>query len=30
MKESRPDPYIKAAVDDVIKYINELPAEGWI
>lgn len=29
-KESRPHPYIKAAVDDGIKYINELPAEGWI
>jgi hypothetical protein len=29
-KDSRPHPYIKAAVDDGIKYINELPAEGWI
>jgi len=29
-KKSRPDPYIRSAVDDGIKYINELPAEGWI
>jgi hypothetical protein len=29
-KDSQPHPYIKAAVDDGIKYINELPAEGWI
>lgn len=29
-KDSHPHPYIKAAVDDGIKYINELPAEGWI
>ncbi|KAF1963514.1 hypothetical protein CC80DRAFT_7924 [Byssothecium circinans] len=29
-KESRPHPYINAAVDDGIRYINELPAEGWI
>ncbi|KAF2478084.1 uncharacterized protein BDR25DRAFT_205608 [Lindgomyces ingoldianus] len=29
-KESRPHPYIKDAVDDGIKYINELPAEGWV
>lgn len=29
-KESKPHPYIKGAVDDGIKYINELPAEGWI
>jgi hypothetical protein len=29
-KESRPHPFIKGAVDDGIKYINELPAEGWI
>jgi hypothetical protein len=29
-KESRPHPYIKSAVDDGIRYINELPAEGWI
>jgi hypothetical protein len=29
-KESKPHPFIKGAVDDGIKYINELPAEGWI
>ncbi|KAJ4303708.1 hypothetical protein N0V90_002609 [Kalmusia sp. IMI 367209] len=29
-KKSRPDPFIRSAVDDGIKYINELPAEGWI
>jgi hypothetical protein len=29
-KDSHPHPYIKSAVDDGIKYINELPAEGWI
>ncbi|KAL5412408.1 hypothetical protein PMIN03_004342 [Paraphaeosphaeria minitans] len=29
-KKSKPDPYIRSAVDDGIKYINELPAEGWI
>jgi hypothetical protein len=29
-KDSHPHPYIKAAVDDGIKYINELPAEGWV
>lgn len=29
-KDSHPHPYIKAAVDDGIKYINDLPAEGWI
>ncbi|KAF2797710.1 hypothetical protein K505DRAFT_133740 [Melanomma pulvis-pyrius CBS 109.77] len=29
-KESRPHPFIKGAVDDGIKYINELPAEGAI
>jgi len=29
-KVSRPHPYIKNAVDDGIRYINELPAEGWI
>ncbi|KAF2631789.1 hypothetical protein BU25DRAFT_196890 [Macroventuria anomochaeta] len=29
-KSSHPHPYIKSAVDDGIRYINELPAEGWI
>jgi len=29
-KDSHPHPYIKSAVDDGIRYINELPAEGWI
>ena len=29
-KESKPHPFIKGAVDDGIRYINELPAEGWI
>lgn len=29
-KTSHPHPYIKNAVDDGIRYINELPAEGWI
>ncbi|KAF2734699.1 hypothetical protein EJ04DRAFT_563981 [Polyplosphaeria fusca] len=29
-KESAPHPYIKGAVDDAIRYMNELPAEGWI
>lgn len=29
-KGSHPHPYIKSAVDDGIRYINELPAEGWI
>lgn len=29
-KKSSSDPYIKSAVDDGIRYINELPAEGWI
>lgn len=29
-KDSHPHPYIKNAVDDGIRYINELPAEGWI
>lgn len=29
-KKSKPDPFIRSAVDDGIKYINELPAEGWI
>ncbi|KAF1361898.1 hypothetical protein EJ07DRAFT_164369 [Lizonia empirigonia] len=29
-KSSDPHPYIKSAVDDGIRYINELPAEGWI
>ncbi|KAF2007916.1 hypothetical protein P154DRAFT_568742 [Amniculicola lignicola CBS 123094] len=29
-QESSPHPYIKEAVDNGIKYINELPAEGWI
>ncbi|KAF2106322.1 fungal-specific transcription factor domain-containing protein [Lophiotrema nucula] len=29
-KESAPHPYIKSAVDDAIRYMNELPAEGWI
>jgi hypothetical protein len=29
-KVSRPHPYIKSAVDEGIRYINELPAEGWI
>jgi hypothetical protein len=29
-KSSDPHPFIKSAVDDGIRYINELPAEGWI
>ncbi|KAL6710443.1 hypothetical protein ACN47E_008491 [Coniothyrium glycines] len=29
-KKSQPDSYIRSAVDDGIRYINELPAEGWI
>ncbi|KAF2661679.1 hypothetical protein K491DRAFT_586443 [Lophiostoma macrostomum CBS 122681] len=29
-KESKPHPFIKGAVDDGIKYINDLPAEAWI
>lgn len=29
-KDSKPHPFIKSAVDDGIRYINELPAEGWI
>lgn len=29
-KSSHPHLYIKNAVDDGIRYINELPAEGWI
>ena len=29
-KESKPHPYIKSAVDDGIRYINDLPAEGSI
>jgi len=29
-KDSRPHPFIKSAVDDGIRYINELPSEGWI
>jgi hypothetical protein len=29
-KESKPHPFIKSAVDDGIRYINELPAEGWV
>lgn len=29
-KDSFPHPFIKSAVDDGIRYINELPAEGWI
>ncbi|KAL5120978.1 hypothetical protein ACEQ8H_001166 [Pleosporales sp. CAS-2024a] len=29
-KVSQPHPHIKSAVDDGIRYINELPAEGWI
>jgi len=29
-KESRPHPFIKGAVDDGIKYINDLPSEGAI
>ncbi|KAF2819697.1 hypothetical protein CC86DRAFT_412628 [Ophiobolus disseminans] len=29
-KDSHPHPFIKSAVDDGIRYINELPSEGWI
>ncbi|CAN9417140.1 unnamed protein product [Alternaria sp. RS040] len=29
-KDSKPHPFIKSAVDDGIRYINELPAEGWV
>ncbi|KAF2272141.1 uncharacterized protein EI97DRAFT_462241 [Westerdykella ornata] len=29
-KESKPHPYISTAVDNGIRYIKELPAEGWI
>ncbi|KAF2012292.1 hypothetical protein BU24DRAFT_353594 [Aaosphaeria arxii CBS 175.79] len=29
-KDSKPHPFIKSAVDDGIRYIKELPAEGWI
>ena len=29
-KDSHPHPFIKSAVDDGIRYIKELPAEGWI
>ncbi|KAF1848480.1 uncharacterized protein K460DRAFT_403761 [Cucurbitaria berberidis CBS 394.84] len=29
-KDSQPHPFIKSAVDAGIRYINELPAEGWI
>lgn len=29
-KKSKPDPSIRIAVNDGIRYINELPAEGWI
>ncbi|PSN64296.1 hypothetical protein BS50DRAFT_69731 [Corynespora cassiicola Philippines] len=29
-KDSISHPFIKGAVDDGIKYINDLPAEGWI
>ncbi|KAF2268530.1 hypothetical protein CC78DRAFT_373260 [Lojkania enalia] len=29
-KPSEPHPFIKDAVDNGIKYINDLPAEGWI
>lgn len=29
-KDSRSHPFIKSAVDDGIRYIKELPAEGWI
>lgn len=29
-KESRPHPFIKSAVDDGIRYIKELPKEGWV
>jgi hypothetical protein len=29
-KSSHPHSYIKSAVDDGIRYVNELPAEGWI
>ncbi|KAF1945802.1 hypothetical protein EJ02DRAFT_337595 [Clathrospora elynae] len=29
-KDSKPHPFIKSAVDDGIRYIKELPAEGWV
>jgi hypothetical protein len=29
-KGAHPHPFIKSAVDDGIRYINELPTEGWI